>query len=77
MSTTPSRPGNNLALRVFCFALGLLAFSWPFGVEPPEPGLAFFFGYYLVGWALLLVILALMARSIRRSGESSPPPPED
>jgi hypothetical protein len=66
-----------MAWRVFVFALGLLALSWPFGVGPPAPGLAFFFGYFLVCWALLLVILALMARSIRRSEESQPHPPEN
>lgn len=77
MSTPPSRPGNSLALRGFIFALGLLALSWPFGVEPPDGGLALFFCYYMICWVILIVILALMARSIRRSGERRPLPPED
>lgn len=75
--SSPTPPGTSSALRVFIFALGLLTLSWPFGVEPSAAHLSVFFFYFLACWALLIALLALMARTIRRSEEPKPLPPED
>lgn len=75
--SSPTFLGNSPALRVFLFALGLLALSWPFGLDSSDKSLSMSFFYYLVCWGLLIVLLALMARSILRSEEREHLPPEE
>ncbi len=67
--------GNRRAPRLFFCALGLLLFSWPFGLDPSGQSLPALFFFYLTCWALFIALLALVAVAILRAEDRERLPP--